>query len=700
VAPQDGLPVSDHVWVTREKVNMRSEETAVFADAQQRRRNVWCLLFLCTLLSAKLATAGNEFLDMDIGQLMQITITSVSKRPQNLSDSPAAVFVITSEDIARSGVTTIPEALRMVPGIQVARISSDKWAVSARGFNGQTANKLLVLMDGRSVYSPAFSGVFWNSRDTLLEDIDRIEVIRGPGGTIWGANAVNGIINIITKNAHDTEGTLVRLASGSEEHLYSGLRYGTALNDSIAARIYMTYRDQDSFDLYETGADAHDSWDNLRGGFRMDGKTGAADWTLQGDLFTLNGDQIIDPYLQETPPYRIQKEDSYDNCGWNILGHWEYAFSAANSVTLQAYYDHDRRDELIFGADHDIVDLELRNQRKIGRRHDLIWGLGYRYIHDSFQNTSQLSFTPASDTRDLFSGFIQDEILLLPSTLWLTLGTKVEHNEYTGYEVQPSGRLLYKPARDHILWGAVSRAVRTPSRVERDGRVFTAIAPDLPPYPASFYLEGSDAFDSEKVLSYELGYRWLATTCFTADLSLFYNDYHDLRTATPLTPTSGTVLFFENKSHGTSHGLELALDWQARPWLLFQFAYSYADFDLHSENGDEGLDFIVVDEDANPQHQVSLRTNLHLAKRWQANVWLRYVDSFAASGRELTETLDTIDSYVTVDLNVSWQATDQMNVMLIGRNLVDGGHLEFFSEYLAPMTEIEPSVLGKITWRF
>ena len=651
-------------------------------------------------MSPATAAAGNEYLDMDIGQLMQITITSVSKRPQALSDSPAAVFVITSEDIARSGVTTIPEALRMVPGIQVARIGAGKWAVTARGFNGQTANKLLVLMDGRSVYSPAFSGVFWSNQDTLLEDIDRIEVIRGPGGTIWGANAVNGIINIITKDAHDTKGGLVRIGTGNDEHLYGGLRYGGAINEAVAARMYLTCRDHDSFELYESGEDAHDSWDGVRGGFRMDGRISAANWTLQGDLFSLNSGQIIDPYLQEAPPYRSLKADDYDTWGWNILGRWEYTVSAENTITLQAYYDRDSRDELVIGVDHEIVDVELRNQLKIGRRHDLIWGLGYRYIEDSFRNTPQISFDPAAGSRDLFSGFIQDEILLVPKTLWFTLGTKVEHNEYTGYEVQPSGRLLYKPARDHILWGAVSRAVRTPSRAERDGQVFSAIVPNLPPYPAFFYIAGSDGYTSEKVIAYELGYRWLANTNFSADLALFYNDYDDLRTSTPLTPLSSPVLFFENKSYGTSHGLELSLDWQARPWLLFQFAYSYADFDLKTENSGEGLDFIVVDEDASPRHQVSLRTGIDWGDAWQFNVWLRYVDSFAASGKEITPTLDTIDSYITADINVSWQMSEQVNVMLIGRNLFDDGHLEFFSEYLAPMTEIGPSVLCKVTWRF
>jgi len=658
------------------------------------------LLLSGTILAASVLAADNEYLDMDIGQLMQITITSVSKKPQSLSDSPAAIFVITSDDIARSGVTSIPEALRMVPGIQVARIGSEKWAVTARGFNGQTANKLLVLMDGRSVYNPAFSGVFWNSLDTLLEDIDRIEVIRGPGGTIWGANAVNGIINIITKNAHKTQGSLVRVGGGNKEHLYSGVRYGAAINDAVSARAYMTYRNLNSFDLYMTGEDAHDSWDTVRGGFRMDGEGDRMSWTLQGDIFTLNSDQIIDPYLEEQPPYRSLMDDNYDNAGWNILGRWQYRMAPDNLLTLQAYYDRDSRNELVIGADHDIIDLELRDQLKIGRRHDLIWGMGYRYIHDSFRNTPQLSFEPTSKSEDLFSGFVQDEILLVPNTLWLTLGTKIEHNEYTGYEIQPSGRLLYKPVRDHIFWGAISRAVRTPSRVERDGRVFTAVVADLPPYPAFYYTEGTDAYDSEKVISYEAGYRWLPTTCFSTDLAFFFNDYNELRTATPLTPTSGTVLFFENRSYGTSYGLELALDWRPQSWLLFQFSYSYAEFDLRSENGDGGLDFIMVDEDATPHHQFSLRTNIDWGDGWQCNIWVRYVDSFAASGKEVTATLDTVDSYLTADINVSWQVTDKVNVMLIGQNLLDGGHLEFFSEYLAPMTEIEPSVLGKVTWRF
>ena len=671
---------------------------------QLHRKVLWhCLaglLLAGTMLTTGAQAAGNEYLDMDIGQLMQVTITSVSKRPQVLSDSPAAVFVITSEDIARSGVTTIPEALRMVPGIQVARIGAEKWAVTARGFNGQTANKLLVLMDGRSVYNPAFSGVFWNTLDTLLEDIDRIEVIRGPGGTIWGANAFNGIINIITKNAHKTQGSLVRLGSGSEEHLYSGLRYGAAINDAVSARVYMTYRDLDSFDLYMTGEDAHDSWDTLRGGFRMDGEGDRVTWTLQGDIFTLNSDQIIDPYLEEQPPYRSLVDDNYDNAGWNILGRWEYTLSAENRVTLQAYYDRDSRDELVIGADHDIVDVELHDQLKIGRRHDLIWGMGYRYIHDSFRNTPQISFAPVSQSEELFSGFIQDEIQVVADRLYLTLGSKIEHNDYTGYEIQPSGRLLYKPAREHIFWGAVSRAVRTPSRVEQDGRIFTAIVADLPPYPALFHIEGSDAYTSEKVLTYELGYRWLASSSFSADLSLFYNDYSDLRTTTPLTPLSGPVLFFENESYGTSHGMEMTLDWQARPWLLFQLSYAYANFDLKTTNGDGGLDFIVVDEKATPHNQVSLRSNINWGENWQFNVWLRYVDSFAASGKEVTTTLDTIDSYLTADINVSWQVSRQVNVMLIGQNLLDGGHLEFFSEYLAPMTEIGPGVLGKVTWRF
>lgn len=278
------------------------------------------------------ANVDNEYLDLDISQLMQITITSVSKKPQALSDAAAAIFVITQDDIHRSGVTSIPEALRMAPGLQVARIGAEKWAITSRGFNGQTANKLLVLMDGRTLYSPSFSGVYWDVQDTLLEDIDRIEVIRGPGGTIWGANAVNGIINIITKKASDTQGGLVRVSAGDEERVSGALRYGAAIGESTHARAYLTYRDHDSLGLHGTETDANDDWESVHGGFRMDGGAAHHDsWTVQGDIYTEDANQLVSPSYDPIPPYKSVAPDNYDASGWNILARWQHQLSTENS---------------------------------------------------------------------------------------------------------------------------------------------------------------------------------------------------------------------------------------------------------------------------------------------------------------------------------------------------------------------------------
>jgi len=352
----------------------------------------------------------NEYLDLDISQLMQITITSVSKKEQALSDAAAAVFVITQNDIHKSGVSSIPEALRMVPGLQVARIGAEKWAITSRGFNGQTGNKLLVLMDGRTLYSPSFSGVYWDVQETLLEDIDRIEVIRGPGGTLWGANAVNGIINIISKKASETRGGLVRLSAGDNERVTGGLRYGTAIGESVDARAWFTYRDHDSFQLHDVDENANDDWQSLHGGFRVDGETTQKDvWTLQGDIYTEDANQLVSPSFTMTPPYKAQTPDNYDASGWNVLARWQHQLSSDNSWTLQSYYDFTNRDELYIGQTHKTFDMDFQHQMQLGAYHDLIWGLGYRNIRDTFDSSFQLLFSPERATRELFNVFLQDE---------------------------------------------------------------------------------------------------------------------------------------------------------------------------------------------------------------------------------------------------------------------------------------------------
>ena len=656
----------------------------------------------CFSLSSSAAVgAGDDFFDMDIAQLMQITITSLSKKPQNLSDSAAAVFVITQDDIHRSGVTSIPEALRMAPGLQVARIDSNKWAITSRGFAGNFANKLLVMIDGRTVYSPAFSGVYWDVQDTLLDDIDRIEVIRGPGATVWGANAVNGVVNIITKKAGDTQGGLISLGGGTHDQLLTGLRYGTALGKESHGRAYITYHKQDSFELHDTGGDANDDWDSLRTGFRLDGEQADNNsWTLQGDFYSDNENQTLDPFWTPNPPYLSAANDDFEASGWNILGRWQTEISKTSSWTIQAYYDYTNRDEAIMEQTHRTLDLDLQYQSQLGTRNNLVIGLGYRSVDADFGNTFQVSVDPAKRSENLYSGFVQNEIMLAADRLWLTLGAKWEHNDFTGHEFQPSGRLLWKATDKQTVWAAVSRAVRTPSEFEESGVITMAVIPTIPPDTMKLTLGGSDDYDSEDLIAYEAGYRWLALENISLDVAIFYNDYDNLQTTDPIYPQLFTELVFGNKMSGSTYGLELASDWKPTNWLKFQLGYTYLGFDLEVEANSASSDLGEIQDAISPKHQVSIQSAINVNKDLQFNLWARYVDSLKASKDMLSINKMNVDAYLTLDANVSWCPVENLELMLVGQNLLNSSHLEYVSEFSTPMTEIERSVYGKLTYHF
>jgi len=643
---------------------------------------------------------GNEYFDMDIAQLMQLTITSVAKTPQNLSDAAAAVFVITQDDIHRSGVTSIPEALRMAPGLQVARVDASKWAITSRGFAGNFANKLLVMIDGRTVYSPAFSGVYWDVQDTMLDDIDRIEVIRGPGATVWGANAVNGVVNIITKKASDTLGGFVSLGGGSHEKLLTGLRYGTAIGEDTHGRAYITYHKQNSFELRETGEDANDDWDSLRTGFRLDGEqAGENSWTLQGDFYSNNENQTLSPFWIPDPPYLSVKNDDIESTGWNILGRRQTELSQTSSWTIQAYYDYTNSDEAIIEQTHRTIDLDLQYQNRLGKRNNLVMGLGYRSVDSDFANTFQVSVTPGERSENLYSGFVQDEIMLAADRLWLTLGAKWEHNDFTGHEIQPSGRLLWKATDKQTLWAAVSRAVRTPSQFEENGQLTMAVVPVSPPYTVKLTLNGNEQYDSEELIAYELGYRWLALSNLSFDLALFYNDYESLQTIDPASPLSFTELYLTNNMHGSTYGVELASDWKPVHWLKFQLGYTYIDFDLEVDAGSASSSLDDVTEDSSPSHQVSLQSSININKDLQFNIWARYVGKLQTSKDLLSQGIQ-VDEYLTLDANVSWRPLENLELMLVGQNLLNSSHLEYVSEFYTPPIEIERSVYGKLTYHF
>ncbi len=482
---------------------------------------------------------------LSLDQLMNIEVMSVSRRPEHLFETPSAIQVITQDDIRRSGATSLPEALRLASNLQVAQVDARQWAISARGFNSTTANKLLVLIDGRTVYTPLFSGVFWDVQDVLLSDVDRIEVISGPGATLWGANAVNGVINVITKDAKETGGLLVTGGGGSELRGLGSARYGGGLGAHANYRIYGKAFSRDAT-LLPNGQDTTDGWHMGQGGFRLDWEASA------GDRLSLLSDWYGGRIAQPSPGHIAVS-------GGNVIAKWAHPISAKSELTVQAYYDRTHRDiPGTFGEDLDIYDIDVQHRAAVHARHNVVWGAGYRLMNDRVVNTAALAFLPPHVARQWFTAFAQDEIALASDRLHVTLGTKIEHNDYTGFEIQPSGRVNWTFSPSRTLWAAISRAVRTPSRIDRE-----LYAPGQPPY----YLAGGPDFRSENELAYELGYRHQQGALVLAFAS-FYSRYHGLRSLEQVNPPNPTPIVIANGQHGESYGAEATAsyritdDWQ------------------------------------------------------------------------------------------------------------------------------------------
>ncbi len=649
----------------------------------------------------------DDFTKLSLEELMEVELTSAARKSQKLSQTAAAAFVISGEDIRRSGAATIPEALRLVPGIHVARINSTQWAVSARGFNGRFSNKLLVLMDGRSVYSPLFSGVFWDTQDTLIEDIEQIEVIRGPGASLWGANAVNGIINIITKNAKDTQGSLVSAGIGTEE-VSGGVRYG-GRTENADYRIYAKYVNRDESEDAQ-GKGTSDTLNLYRAGFRMDkeGQNPGNSIRLQGDVYTGNSDQTVpipsanpadyDPASQTF--VRNQKTDISLN-GFNLLGKWEHSFSKNSSAVLQIYADHDRRDEAAGEIIQNNFDADFQHRFTAGSRTEIIWGLGYRLYQDDLPCNHWLCVEPDSQTDHLYSGFFQVEQVLIPDKVRATLGAKLEHNDYTGFEIQPSLRVLWTPAAEHSLWASVSRAVRTPSRYQYDVQFWAASMPSDPrltaaaPFPiTAIYYFGNQETESEDVTAAELGYRVQPTEHFSADLALFYNFYKNLSYSGRDMPYPDPPVWRVNLHSGSSlsadtYGAELSVGWQVFQALKLAAAYT-----LFGSDFEKGTLFrnALANEDDDPRHQVSVRASLNLPKNLELDLWFRYTDDILGG---------TVKAYSALDARLGWNLSKNMEISMGGRNLLDPRHPEFVNSFYKSIdSEIEREIYGKILWRF
>ena len=641
---------------------------------------------------------------MSLSDLSKLEVTSVSKQPQRWLQAPAAIQVITGEDIRRSGATSIPEALRLADNLEVAQINAHDWAISARGFNANLANKLLVLIDGRAVYTPLYGGVLWNEQDYLLQDIDRIEVISGPGGTLWGANAVDGVINIITRSARDTQGAYIEGAAGNELQEQAGLRYGGQFAPDAYLRVYGKYTGRGD-EVAAGGASGEDAWHVGRGGFRMDIDPGQQNrFTVQGDIYDGTED--------------FSAMGDYKLFGANVLGRWTRAISADSSMSLQLYYDHTYLSQPYAASapapnytgfpasaltdDLDTYDLDFQYHCRWDARQGIVWGLGYRGTREVDEDASLVRFLPNALNQNLYSGFLQDEIMLARH-LYLTLGSKLEHNDYTGYEVEPSIRLQWNLDDTDLLWTAVSRAVRTPSRYDRDLQVPTGLI-SVPPYQLpTLFLSGNKDFKSETLVAYEIGYRAQLTSRLSASISAFFNDYDDLR-STNATATSALYpfpfpVYFQNDLEGHTHGAELSTTYQVLEWWRLNAGYDLLLEHLRVKPGSVDTTN-ASNETADPKGQFALRSNMDLPHELQVNAAVRWVDALHLdNGPTGGPVVGIVPSYFELDSRVAWYPLPRLQLALVGQNLLHAHHTEY--GYPSSSREaIERSVFGKFSWGF
>ncbi|RJF96378.1 TonB-dependent receptor [Noviherbaspirillum saxi] len=611
---------------------------------------------------------ARDVAELSLEELATIRVTSVSKRSESLADAPSSIYVITANDIHRSGATTLTEAMRLAPNLQVARVDARNYAITARGFNSAFENKLLVLIDGRTVYSPLFSGVFWDAQDVVLEDVERIEVISGPGATLWGANAVNGVINIITKRAADTQGALAE-AGASKNEKNGAVRYGGALDNGGHYRIYAKYADNDDTRRAD-GAPVLTGWHRKQAGFRADWGNSAQSFTVQGDTY--------DGSLHQLGTRDIGIS------GANLVGRMNTRLDDGSSLGLQAYWDYTERNQPNAFIEHlHTFDIQLQHSLKLADTHDVVWGAGYRLALDRVQNDRAFAFLPGSLNMYWGNLFVQDEITL-HDDVRLTLGAKLENNNYTGVEFLPTLRMSWKPAANELIWGSASRSIRAPSRIDRD--FFSPTSPPIVNGLPRFAIAGGPGFESEVANVVEIGYRIqpLPTLSYTA--TAFYSKYDKLRTLEPNPNGFGSV--FSNMAEGDARGIEMWGNWQAMPeWrlaagLVAQRVNTTLNPGSRDASGTTGL------ATSDPTHYWMLRSSYDMAQGQEFDVTLRHVGALSRP---------TVPAYTAVDMRYGWKIRRGLELSVVGQNLFDRTHAEFGA---APgRSEYERAVFVKILWK-
>ncbi len=615
---------------------------------------------LCVWAAFSASAQEASLADLSLEELGNLLVTSVSGRAEPLSSAAASIYVVTGEDIRRSGVTTLPEALRLAPNLLVARVDTAQYAITARGFNSAIANKLLVLIDGRTVYSPLFSGVFWDMQDVMLEDVERIEVISGPGATLWGANAVNGVINVITRKAADTSRTLAAIGGGNRE-AGAGIRYGGGLGEHGYFRVYAKAAALENTER-ANGTGVPDEWDRSLVGFRGDLDLTQGSLTFQADA------------------YRSRSEDRgaigptnlgpLENSGGSLLARWTRHFSNGGDVRVQSYLDQsDRTDVTLFSPEADIFVVEVQHSIPLGE-HRLLCGGGYRNARDTVQNGFLFGFVPPSRELEWANLFVQTE-LAVAENVDLTLGLKLEDNDYTGVESLPTVRVAWELSETQLLWTGLSRAVRAPSRLDRDVI--------LPP-PLGFVIRGGPNFVSEVANVIELGYRTQIGDKLTLSATAFHYDWDKLRSGQP------PPAFVENMIAGNIYGVEGWATWQAADRWRLSAGLTTLQHDLGLKPGStDPVGPSALGND--PNYQVLVRAAHSIGSRHEVDVMLRRVDDLPTPA---------VPAYTAVDVNYSWLMRRDVTLSLTLRNLFDQAHPE--SGNAANRSELERSAYFKVRW--
>jgi iron complex outermembrane receptor protein len=635
---------------------------------------------------------------LSLEELSQIEVTTPSKEPVKAFQSPVAIYVITAEQIRRSGATSIPEALRLAPGVEVARIDANKWSIGIRGFGSRFSRGVLVLIDGRTVYTTLLAGTYWEVQDTMMEDIDRIEVIRGPGGTIWGPNAVNGVINIITRSSKDTQGILASAGGGNEEQGFANFRYGGSNGKNLTYRVYakgFTRSPEDHQDHRN-----FDDWRAAQGGFRMDWNGNErGSFTLQGDLYDEKAGESVGA-ISYTQPFSQILDGNAGLSGGNLLARWTKTIKPGDDVQIQAYYDRTNRHEPNFGEIRNTFDVDFLQQIHLPARNQISWGLGARFsLANDIQVVSGLTFQPNKRTDELFTGFLQDEIGLVDHRLSLIVGAKLLRTNFTGVALEPSGRLLWTPTEKQTFWTAVTHALRTPSDAEENFYLsgYLGTAGGLP-FFARF--NANPHFAPEQLNSYELGYRRLFGQKLSVDLALFYDHYHDLydeEITGPIaiedTPAPSHLLLpaqFGNGVYGSGKGGEIAPEWRPTSFWQLRGSYSYLQMDLKEAPETIAAAPVPGTIGSSPRHMVSIQSGFDLSKTLQLDLDYRYMG--ALPGLTIP-----VPSYSTADAQLTWRVHPRLELAFVGRNLLQPSHPEFFSDP-GPLVGIKRSAYVKLTW--